>query len=153
MSDDSDRARMVGINHVALSVGDADEARAFYESIFEFEVRGETDHAAFLDVGDQFIALTEVVDAGEATDAHRHFGLVVDDTDVVERRLAETDADVLDTDGIDFLDPWGNRIQVVDYADVQFSKADHVLEGMGLGDLEKSDAALDELAEKGMAPE
>ncbi|MFC7194537.1 VOC family protein [Halosimplex aquaticum] len=129
MSDDSDRARMVGINHVALAVGDADEARAFYASIFDFEVRGETDSAVFLDMGDQFLALSEVDDAGESIDAHRHFGLVVDDADLVERRLAETDADVLDTGGLDFLDPWGNRVQVVAYEDVQFSKADHVLRG------------------------
>ncbi|WP_415381379.1 VOC family protein [Halosimplex sp. TS25] len=153
MSDDSDRARMVGINHVALAVGDADEARAFYASIFDFEVRGETDSAVFLDMGDQFLALSEDEGAGESTDAHRHFGLVVDDADLVERRLADVDAEVLDTRGLDFLDPWGNRVQVVAYEDVQFSKAEHVLDGMDLDDLGKSDAAFDELAEKGMAPE
>ncbi|WP_459192158.1 VOC family protein [Halosimplex sp. J119] len=153
MTEDSDRARMVGINHVALDVGDASEAREFYASIFDCAVRGETDTAVFLDMGDQFLALSEADDAGESTDAHRHFGLVVDDPDLVERRLSEADAEVFDTRGLDFVDPWGNRIQVVAYEDIQFTKADHVLEGMGLSDLEKSDAAIEELAEKGMSPE
>ncbi|WP_436932187.1 VOC family protein [Halosimplex halobium] len=152
MSDDGDRARMVGINHVALSVGDAGEAREFYGSIFDFPVRGETDSAVFLDMGDQFLALSEDADAGERADRHRHFGLVVDDADLVERRLEAEGVERLDQDGLDFRDPWGNRIQVVQYDEVQFTKADHVLDGMDL-DLDKTDAARDELAAKGMAPE
>jgi catechol-2,3-dioxygenase len=152
MTDDDDRARMVGINHVALSVGDAEEAREFYGTIFDFEVRGRTDSAVFLDVGDQFLALTEDDDAGRTTDDHRHFGLVVDDTDVVERRLEAEGVERIATAGLDFRDPWGNRIQVVQYDEVQFTKADHVLDGMGL-ELDKSDSARAELAQKGMAPE
>ncbi|WP_226010186.1 VOC family protein [Halomicrobium salinisoli] len=146
------KARLVGINHVALTVDDRDDALAFYESVFEFELRGETESSVFLDMGDQFIAISEVDDP-ETADEHRHFGLVVDDADAVERRLAETDAEVLDTPGLDFRDPWGNRVQVVAYEDVQFTKADHVLAGMGLDDLEKTDDAIAELAEKGMSPE
>jgi catechol-2,3-dioxygenase len=152
MSDDSDRARMVGINHVALSVGDAAAAREFYGSIFDFPVRGETDSAVFLDMGDQFLALSEDDDAGETTDGHRHFGLVVDDADLVERRLDEEGIERLDTGGLDFRDPWGNRIQVVRYDELQFTKAEGVLDGMDL-DLDKIDGALDELAAKGMGPD
>lgn len=151
MTDDSDRARMVGINHVALTVGDADAALAFYESLFDVAVRGETDAAVFLDMGDQFLALI-ADDADGAPDDHRHLGLVVDDADLVERRLAETDAERLDTGGLDFLDPWGNRVQVVEYDAVQFTKAEHVRDAMGLSGLEKTDDALAELAEKEMAP-
>ncbi len=140
---------MVGINHVALAVGDVDAALAFYRSLFEFELRGRSESSAFLDMGDQFLALAEVEDPGPP-DAHRHFGLVVDDPDIVERRLEDTDAESLGEG--DFRDPWGNFVQVVAYEDVQFTKADHVLAGMGL-DLGKSESALAELAEKGLAPE
>ena len=153
MTDDDDsRARMVGVNHVALEVGDVDEALAFYGELFEFELRGRGESSAFVDMGDQFLALAAVEDPEEADD-HRHFGLVVDDPEAVERRLGETDAEPLGTGGLDFRDPWGNRVQVVAYEDVQFTKADHVLAGMGLDDLGKSESALAELDEKGMAPE
>lgn len=149
------RARLVGINHVALEVSDLDEALDFYGTLFEFELRGRTDSGAFIDMGDQFIALSAVDESGgpDDSDDHRHFGLVVDDSEAVERRLAESDAERLSTGGLDFRDPWGNRVQVVAYEEVQFTKAAHVLAGMGLADLEKSETALDELAEKGMAPE
>jgi catechol 2,3-dioxygenase-like lactoylglutathione lyase family enzyme len=146
-----DRARLVGLNHVALAVGDVEEALDFYGSIFAFDRRGRTEEMAFLDMGDQFLALGEAADAGDQSDTHRHFGLVVDDTVAVERRLAERGVERLDTSGLDFRDPWGNRIQVVEYGEIQFAKAAHVLAGMGL-DLGKSESALAELAEKGMAP-
>ena len=153
MSDsDEARARMVGVNHVALEVGDVADALEFYGSIFEFELRGRTDSGAFIDAGDQFIALSEVEDPG-GDDQHRHFGLVVDDPDAVERRLDELDAELLPVSGLDFRDPWGNRVQVVAYEEVQFTKADHVLRGMGLADLGKSASALAELEERGLAPE
>jgi len=93
-----------------------------------------------------------VDDPGD-TDRHRHFGAVVDDADAVEGRLADLDVETLTGRGLDFRDPWGNRIQIVDYEEIQFTKADHVLRGMDLADLEKSDDAVAELAEKGMAPE
>lgn len=145
-------ARLVGINHVALEVGDTDEALEFYGSLFEFDLRGRSDSSAFLDVGDQFLALSEAAVNDRDDDDHRHFGLVVDDASAVEDSLAEHDVDRLSTAGIDFRDPWGNRVQIVDYEEIQFTKADHVLEGMGmeLSDLEKSEGALEELAEKGM---
>jgi len=149
---DTARARLVGINHVALEVGDIEEALDLYGDVFAFELRGRTDSGAFLDMGDQFLALSAVDDPGD-TDRHRHFGLVVDDADAVEGRLADLDVETLTGRGLDFRDPWGNRIQIVDYEEIQFTKADHVLRGMDLADLEKSDDAVAELAEKGMAPE
>jgi catechol 2,3-dioxygenase-like lactoylglutathione lyase family enzyme len=144
MTDDDARARPVGINHVALEVGDVDAALDFYGSLFEFDLRGRSESSAFVDVGDQFLALSEVDDPGSPDD-HRHFGLVVDDRDAVERRLDDTDAERVPSGGLDFRDPWGNRVQVVAY--------DHVLRGMGMVDLEKSDSAVGELEAKGMAPE
>ena len=133
------------------------DPEAVHESIFEFHVRGRTDTAAFLDMGDQFLALMETADetsdAETAADDHRHIGLVVDDRDAVERGLDAHGVETLPTNGLDFHDPWGNRIQIVAYEDIQFTKADHVRHGMGLTDLEKSSAAVAELAEKGMAPD
>ena len=153
MSDaDTSRARPVGINHVALEVGDLESALDFYGSIFEFELRGRSESKAFVDMGDQFLALAEV-EGADGADEGRHFGLVVDEPDLVEGKLEDLGAERLSTSGLDFRDPWGNRIQVVPYEEIQFTKADHVLRGMGLSELEKSDAALEELAEKGMAPE
>ena len=149
MTGPDSRARLVGINHVALEVGDVDAALDFYGDLFEFDLRGRTESAVFLDVGDQFLALSEAETEGR--DGHRHFGLVVDDPDAVEGRLADIDAEVLPTRGLDFRDPWGNRIQVVAYEEVQFTKADHVLAGMDLPELSKSESAMAELAEKGMA--
>lgn len=145
------RPRPIGINHVALAVGDVDEAVAFYRGLLGFELRGETEGMAFLDMGDQFIALSETEEP--AAGDHAHFGLVVDDPALVERRLAESDIERLDTGGLDFEDPWGNRVQVVGYEAIQFTKADHVLRGMDADDLEKTDDAIAELAAKGLAPE
>ena len=144
-------ARLVGINHVALEVGDIDEALEFYGRIFEFELRGRAPGMAFIDMGDQFIALA----AGrtQPSDQHRHFGLVVDDKEAARRSLEEAGADILPGRGLDFLDPWGNHVQVVEYAEVQFTKAPHVLRGMGLDGLGKTETALAELRAKGMAPE
>ena len=147
-----DRARPVGINHVALEVGDVEAAVEFYRDLLAFELRGRTDSSTFLDMGDQFLALSETDTAGENADDHRHFGLVVDDPGAVERRLDEMGVDPLDSRGLDFRDPWGNRVQIVAYEEIQFTKADHVLAGMGR-DLEKSEAASEELEAKGMAPD
>ena len=143
--------RMVGINHVALEVGNVDEALAFYGRIFELTLRGRGPRAAFVDMGDQFLALAE--GRTQPADRHRHFGLVVDDKEAVRDALAEAGADILPGGGLDFLDPWGNHVQVVDYADVQFAKAPHVLRGMGLGEVEKSAHALAELRAKGLLEE
>jgi len=140
--------RMVGLNHIALEVGDVNVALAFYGSIFEVRLRGRSDNAAFIDMGDQFLALMQ--GPVKAPRGHRHFGLVVDDRSRVRELAKAAGAELLDGPFLDFLDPWGNRVEVVEYADIQFTKADHILRGMQL-DLHKSDKARKELAEKGMA--
>jgi lactoylglutathione lyase len=140
--------RPVGINHVALEVGDVDEALEFYGRFFDFELRGRVRGMAFVDIGDQFIALSEGREGGP--DAHRHFGLVVDDKEAVRAALSEAGVDVSRGRGLDFRDPWGNQVEVVDYRDVQFTKAPWILEAMGLGQLEKTERALGELREKGL---
>jgi lactoylglutathione lyase len=145
------QARAIGINHVALEVDDVEAALAFYGSIFAFTLRGRGDGMAFIDLGDQFIALAER--RTQKPDEHRHFGLVVDDRDGVRRAVEAAGGRVLPGRGLDFLDPWGNRVQVVEYRDIQFTKAPHVLRGMGAADLDKAPDALRQLADKGMAPE
>src|SRR4051794_33325953 len=142
------RARLVGINHVALEVGDLDEALEFYGRIFEVELRGRVAGMAFIDMGDQFIALSE--GRSQPPDDARHFGLVVDDRESVRTVLQEAGVKILGGRGLDFVDPWGNHIQVVTYRDIQFSKTPAVLGGMGLDDLEKSPQAIAELSEKGL---
>jgi catechol 2,3-dioxygenase-like lactoylglutathione lyase family enzyme len=145
----STRPRLVGLNHIALEVGDLEEALDFYGQIFEIELRGRMQTMAFIDIGDQFIALSEGRTQGP--DRARHFGLVVDDKEAVRTALAEAGAEILPGRGLDFRDPWGNHVQVVDYRDIQFSKAPEVLRGMGLEELEKHPEALRELREKGLA--
>jgi lactoylglutathione lyase len=145
------RPRLVGVNHVALEVGNLEEALAFYGRFFDFTLRGRGPSMAFLDMGDQFLALGE--GRRQPPDEHRHLGLVVDDLEAARRALEEGGVEILPGRGLDFLDPWGNRIQVVDYRDIQFSKTGPVLRGMGLDDLEKSERALRELRDKGFAPE
>jgi catechol 2,3-dioxygenase-like lactoylglutathione lyase family enzyme len=140
--------RLIGINHVALEVGDIDEALAFYGKIFRFTLRGRGKGQAFIDMGDQFLALSET--RTPHRDRHRHFGLVVDDRAQVKKLAQAAGAKMVDGPFLDFLDPWGNRIEVVAYADIQFSKAPHVLRGMQL-DGTKSAKARKELAAKGMA--
>jgi catechol 2,3-dioxygenase-like lactoylglutathione lyase family enzyme len=143
------RAKLVGFNHIALEVGDLEEALDFYGRIFEFELRGRSGGMAFIDAGDQFLALVE--GRTQPPDEHRHFGLVVDDKRAVRRALRQAGAEMLPGKGLDFRDPWGNRWQVVEYGEVQFTKAQHVLRGMGLGDLKKTEKALEELRRKGLA--
>ena len=145
------KAHAVGFNHVALEVGDIDAALEFYGELFEFTVRRRSDTIAFIDLGDQFINFSK--GRRQGPDDSRHVGLVVDDKATVERRLAELGIPLLPGRFLDFLDPWGNRIEIVGYPDIQFTKAPHVLRGMGLEGLEKSQRALDELAAKGMAAE
>jgi lactoylglutathione lyase len=138
--------RGVGINHVALEVGSIDDALTFYGSLFELELRGRIPGMAFVDLGDQFIALAE--GRTHEPDRHRHFGLVVDDRDAVLAAARSAGAEVVG--GNSFLDPWGNQVQVVAYADVQFTKAPTVLAGMGL-QLDKSESARRELRDKGLS--
>ena len=139
-------ARLVGINHLAVAVGDLDEAIAFFERIFEdVRLRGRAGRMAFVDMGDQFVALESVATPVAAG----HIGLVVDDQDETIRRAREAGAEMVGSH--DFRDPWGNHWQVVDYRDIQFTKTPRVLEGMGLAGLEKSERALEELRAKGLA--
>lgn len=144
------KARAVGFNHVALEVGDLDEALAFYGRLFDFELRGKSDTMAFIDLGDQFLALQE--GRKQPPDDDRHFGLVVDDKEAVRQALAEAGIEPLPGPFLDFLDPWGNRIEIVGYENIQFTKAPNVLRGMGLAHLVKSESAVEELTHKGMAP-
>jgi lactoylglutathione lyase len=143
-------ARLIGINHVALEVGDVDDALAWYGRFFEFELRGRIGTSmAFVDMGDEFIALS--TGRSQPPDQARHFGLVVDDKEGVRTALQQAGVDVQATGSLDFSDPWGNHIQVVDYRDIQFTKAPAVLRAMGLEGLSKTEAAREELRDKGIA--
>jgi lactoylglutathione lyase len=142
-------ARPIGINHVALEVGDIDEALEWYGRFLDLELRGRIGaRMAFVDMGDQFIALS----AGrtQPPDRARHFGLVVDDKEAMRAELRRDGVDVAPSGSLDFLDPWGNHVQVVDYREIQFTKAPAILEAMNLGPIEKTDEALDELRRKGL---
>ena len=145
------KARAIGFNHIALEVGDLDEALAFYGRLFEFELRGRDEDAVFIDLGDQFIALQK--GRKQPADDGRHFGLVVDDKEAVRQALIAAGIEIVPGPFLDFLDPWGNRIEIVGYQNIQFTKAPNVLRGMGLSHLKKTPGAIKELAEKGMAPE
>jgi lactoylglutathione lyase len=142
------KTRLVGINHVALEVGDLEKALAFYGDLFDFQLRGRSEKMAFIDLGDQFIALAE--GRTQKTDQHRHFGLVVDNRAGLRLRLEKLGAQILPGRGLDFLDPWGNHIQIVEYENIQFTKVPNVLRGMNLAHLKKNEQALRELREKGM---
>ena len=144
------KARAIGLNHIALEVGDIEEALAFYGRLFDFKLRGKSNDSAFIDLGDQFLALQK--GRTQAADDGRHFGLVVDDKEAVRAALIEAGVRPLPGRFLDFLDPWGNRIEIVGYDNIQFTKAPNVLRGMGLSHLSKSEKAAKELAEKGMAP-
>jgi catechol-2,3-dioxygenase len=143
-------ARLVGINHLALEVGDVDDALAWYGRFFEFELRGRAGkRMAFIDMGDQFIAIA--AGRSQPPDEARHFGLVVDDKEAARAALHEGGVAVQTTGSLDFEDPWGNHIQIVDYRDIQFTKTPAVLRAMALEGLGKSEAAQRELRDKGLA--
>ncbi|HJQ74404.1 MAG TPA: VOC family protein [Gaiellaceae bacterium] len=143
------KPRLVGINHVALEVDDVDRALDFYGRLFDLRLRGRSGRMAFVDIGDQFVAL--MLGRSQPPDRARHFGLVVDDKEAVRRVLEEAGVSLLPGRGLGFLDPSGNHVEIVQYDEVQFTKPDHILRGMGL-ELGKSEAALAELAEKGLKP-
>jgi len=144
------KARAIGVNHIALEVGDIEEALGFYAQLFDFKLRGKSGTSAFIDLGDQFLALQK--GRSQPADDGRHFGLVVDDEDAVRKALTDAGIQPLPGPFLDFLDPWGNRIEIVAYENVQFSKSPNVLRGMGLEQLCKNDQAMRELTKKGMAP-
>jgi lactoylglutathione lyase len=148
---ESARPRVVGFNHVALEVWEIEEALAFYGRLFTFNLRGKSDSMAFIDLGDQFIALQK--GRRQPADDGRHFGLVVDDKEAARKALKEAGVTPLDGPFLDFRDPWGNRVEIVGYENVQFTKAPNVLRGMGLMQFAKNEKAKKELAEKGMALE
>ncbi len=140
-------ARLIGINHVAIEVGDIDEALAWYGRFFVLELRGRIgDSMAFVDLGDQFLALAR--NPSRPPDDERHFGLVVDDKDAVRAALTDAGVEVTRPPDLSFRDPWGNHVQVVGYRDIQFTKTPEVLRGMGVEELEKTESALAELRAK-----
>ena len=143
----SGRTRLVGINHVALEVGDLDEALEFYGRIFDITVESRIPGMAFISMGDQFLALAE--GRTQAADDGRHFGLVVEDKAAALAAAREAGVELFGK-GNDFRDPWGNFVQVVQYSEVQFTKAPEVLRGLGFTGMEKGDQALEELSQKGL---
>jgi lactoylglutathione lyase len=146
-----ERPRAMGLNHIALEVGDIEEALVFYGRLFKFELRGKSDAMAFIDLGEEFIALQK--GRKQPADGGRHFGLVVDDKEAARRALVAAGVSPIDGHFLDFRDPWGNRIEIIGYDNIQFTKAPNVLRGMGLGHLTKNESAKKELAKKGMALE
>jgi catechol 2,3-dioxygenase-like lactoylglutathione lyase family enzyme len=140
--------KLIGINHVALEVDDVDAALEWYGRFFEFTLRGRSRGAAFVDIGDQFLALER--GRSQEPDRGRHFGLVVADKEAARRALEDAGVSVSSPPSLDFRDPWGNHVQVVDYRDVQFLKAPEVLRALGADDLQKSERAIEELRRKGV---
>jgi lactoylglutathione lyase len=140
--------RLVGINHVALEVGDVDAALELYGRLFDFELRGRAGRMAFVDMGDQFLALSE--GRRQGPDEGRHFGLVVDDKPAVRAAVEREGLRILAGRGLDFLDPWGNCFEIVDYRDIQFERAPGVKRKLGIEGLEKSNAARAEIRERGL---
>ena len=147
----SPKANAVGINHVALEVGDIDAALEFYSRFLNFEITARNDQMAFIYFGDQFINFMKVED--RTPDKGRHFGIAVDDKELVRRTLEDMGVELIGGQFLDFLDPWGNRVEITTYTNIIYTKADHILKGMGLGHLEKSEKAVAELRAKGMAPD
>jgi catechol 2,3-dioxygenase-like lactoylglutathione lyase family enzyme len=145
------KATAVGINHVALEVGSIADALAFYGAFLNFEIESQDDDAAFIYFGDQFINFSR--GRTQPADCDRHFGIAVDDKELVRATLLEMGVTLMDSRFLDFHDPWGNRVEITTYNNIQFSKAEHVLRGMGLSHLEKTETAITELRDKNMAPE
>jgi catechol 2,3-dioxygenase-like lactoylglutathione lyase family enzyme len=146
------KPRLIGINHVAIEVGDIDEALEWYGRIFDFTLRGKGEHNAFIDLGDQFVNLTRLPDHRVEGVEKRHVGFVVDDRSRIIELAKAAGAVMVEGRFLDFLDPWGNRLEIIEYSNIQYTKAPNVLRGMGLS-LDKNANARKELTEKGMAPE
>ena len=144
------KAYAIGINHVALEVGDIDEALKFYGDFLNFEIKEKNEREAFIYFGDQFINFTK--NDNRRPDQKRHIGIAVDNKELVRQSLERMNIKIIEGPFLDFLDPWGNRIEITSYSNIQYTKADHVLQGMGLSHLTKTEQALVELEEKGMGP-
>lgn len=149
-TEEATKPRLLGVNHVALEVGNIEEALSFYGRFFDFELRGRSTRQAFIDLGDQFLALVAVDEYSR--DSERHFGLVVDDREGLRARLAAAGVEIVTEQRLDFLDPWGNRIEIVPYDGIQFLKARSVLTKLGVEGLHKTAKALRELEDKGITP-
>ena len=145
----NDKAKVVGINHIALEVGDIDAALQFYGAFLDFEIASRNDMAAFIYFGDQFINFAK--GRRQAADDQRHFGIAVDNKALARELLEKMGVEFLDSRFLDFLDPWGNRVEITTYTNIQFSKTDGVLAGMGLSHLQKSENAKAELRKRGLA--
>jgi lactoylglutathione lyase len=145
----TDSPRLIGINHVALEVGDLDGALALYGRLFSFELRGRGPSSAFIDIGDQFLALSE--GRSQPPDDGRHFGLVVDDKEAVRTAVEREGLKMVPGRRLDFYDPWGNRFEIVAYADIQFDRVPGVKRKLGIDDLEKTDKARAEIRDRGLA--
>jgi catechol 2,3-dioxygenase-like lactoylglutathione lyase family enzyme len=144
-----DKAQLIGINHVALEVGDLDAALALYGRLFDFALRGRSGSMAFIDIGDQFLALAEGRSQGH--DDGRHFGLVVDDKEAVRAAVEREGLETVGGRRLDFYDPWGNRVEVVAYGDIQFDRVAGVKRKLGIEDLEKTARARQEIRDRGLA--
>jgi catechol-2,3-dioxygenase len=144
------KATAIGINHVALEVGDIGAALEFYGRFLNFEITAQSESAAFIYFGDQFINFAK--GRTQATDQQRHFGIAVDDKELARTTLESMGVTFLDSRFLDFLDPWGNRVEITTYANIQFSKSNDVLHAMGMAHVEKTDSAKQELARRGMGP-
>ena len=149
---DGKKPRLIGINHVAIEVGNIDEALDWYGKIFDFNLRNRHERSAFIELGDQFINMTRVPDYKQTGVERRHIGFVVDDRSRIIELAKAAGARFVEGPFLDFLDPWGNRLEIIEYSNIQFTKSANVLRGMGLA-LDKNANAQKELAEKGMAPE
>ena len=147
---DTGKPRLVGINHVAIEVGDIEDALAWYARIFDFTLRGKGERNAFIDMGDQFINMTVSNEHPASGIEKRHIGLVVDDRSRITELAKAAGARFVEGPFLDFLDPWGNRLEIIEYSNIQFTKAPNVMRGMGLA-LAKNEKARKELADKGMA--
>jgi catechol 2,3-dioxygenase-like lactoylglutathione lyase family enzyme len=144
-----DRARLIGFNHVALEVGDLEAALELYGRLFSFELRGRVPRMAFIDAGDQFLAVSQ--GRTQEPDGMRHIGLVVDDVEAVRDAVVREGLEIVPSRGLDFLDPWGNHFQVVAYQDIQFERSPGVKRKLGIEDLEKTETARREIAERRLA--
>jgi len=149
---ESSKPKLIGINHVAIEVGDIEEALDWYGRLFAFTLRGKSERNAFIDMGDQFINMTLAPGPQKPDAERRHIGLVVDDRSRILDLAKAVGARMVEGPFLDFLDPWGNRLEIIEYANIQFTKAPHVLKGMGLT-LTKNEKAKRELADKGMTEE
>ena len=142
------KATAIGINHIALEVGNIAEALAFYGSFLNFTITSQSEDAAFIYFGDQFINFSK--GRTQPPDEKRHFGIAVDDKELVRNTLTKMDVALLGGRFLDFLDPWGNRIEITTYTNIMFSKTTTILRGMGMDHLQKTDEALSELDKHGL---